>query len=330
MIGQANDLIDSASGLKNGSEEALPDKLDQYLQQPFLAKTKNGLIKKFFVSRDEPFAVTNLKRTLLHDLQQVQSGILFDEIFNSLKANDTFIESNSKLNDEPLRTVRLELIKQSSVSSPLEITSSLRSEYPFLRNSQQILTQELGAEAMYNLEVGVTYGGENIGNCGSYKTRAELETACTIDYTCIGYSTIRDHNTGAVAENGFYPWCLKKTEGQMKIQPSHNYYRKNPRSEYMKQLIESISKKSGVPKELTGPVLDAFLEIVISKIAEGDKVSIKGFGAFERRERAARFGRNPKTGNEIWIPAAYVPVFKAGKRFKDAMPIINANIKIQR
>ena len=98
----------------------------------------------------------------------------------------------------------------------------------------------------------------------------------------------------------------------------------------MKRLIESISKKSGVPKQLTGPVLDAFLEIVISIIAEGDQVPIEGFGKFERRERAARFGRNPKTGNEIWIPAAYVPVFKAGKGFKDAMPIINVNIKIQR
>ena len=79
----------------------------------------------------------------------------------------------------------------------------------------------------------MTYGGENIGNCGYYKTRAELETACTMDSTCIGYSVAKYFSTlalhSAVAENGFYPWCLKKTEGQRKIDPSHNYYRKYPK-----------------------------------------------------------------------------------------------------
>ena len=86
----------------------------------------------------------------------------------------------------------------------------------------------IATEAVYRLEVGVTYGGGNIGNCGSYKTPAEIETACNIDQTCIGYSTHRDLNTGAepFAENGFYPWCLKKTEGQTRIAPNQNYYRK--------------------------------------------------------------------------------------------------------
>ena len=87
----------------------------------------------------------------------------------------------------------------------------------------------------------------------------------------------------------------------------------------MNRLIESISKKTGVPKELTGSVLDAFLEILISKVAEGDEVPINGFGSFKRRERKGVWGRNPKTGDEIWIPAAYVPVFKAGQRFRDAL-----------
>ena len=88
----------------------------------------------------------------------------------------------------------------------------------------------IATEAVYRLEVGVTYGGGNIGNCGSYKTPAEIETACNNDQTCIGYSTHRDLNTGAepFAENGFYPWCLKKTEGQTRIVKNQNYYRKNP------------------------------------------------------------------------------------------------------
>ena len=83
-------------------------------------------------------------------------------------------------------------------------------------------------EIAYQLERGVDYGGENIGGCGSYKTREDLEAACTADSTCIGYSTYSGANTAAVADTwGHYPWCLKKTKDRKKSRGDHNYYRKH-------------------------------------------------------------------------------------------------------
>jgi DNA-binding protein HU-beta len=66
-------------------------------------------------------------------------------------------------------------------------------------------------------------------------------------------------------------------------------------------------------------VLDAFQDTVIERLAAGDEVSLIGFGAFKTKERAARTGRNPQTGQEIEIPAAKLPTFKPGKPFKDAL-----------
>ncbi len=59
------------------------------------------------------------------------------------------------------------------------------------------------------------------------------------------------------------------------------------------------------------------IETVIEAVSAGDKVQLIGFGTFEARERAAREGRNPSTGEVIQIPATKVPAFKAGKAFKD-------------
>ena len=78
----------------------------------------------------------------------------------------------------------------------------------------------------YQFEREVTYGGANIGQCGAFKTRAELEAACTSNPDCVGYSTINDHNMGAVAENGYYPWCLKRSEDNMRKVKRTHYYRK--------------------------------------------------------------------------------------------------------
>ena len=69
------------------------------------------------------------------------------------------------------------------------------------------------------------YGGLGIGKCGSYNTRVELEAACTADSNCIGYSTT-NQNRGGTPENGFYPWCLKRTEDSKTVDATHNYYRK--------------------------------------------------------------------------------------------------------
>ncbi|MDJ0562376.1 MAG: HU family DNA-binding protein, partial [Microcystis sp. M49629_WE12] len=64
-------------------------------------------------------------------------------------------------------------------------------------------------------------------------------------------------------------------------------------------------------------VLTAAIETIIEAVSEGDKVTLVGFGSFEARERQAREGRNPKTGDKMEIPATRVPAFSAGKLFKD-------------
>jgi DNA-binding protein HU-beta len=83
------------------------------------------------------------------------------------------------------------------------------------------------------------------------------------------------------------------------------------------ELITCMAEKSGLTKKETEAVLKAFVESVEEALEKGEKVQLVGFGTFETRERAARTGRNPRTKEEIQIPASKVPVFKAGKEFKD-------------
>ena len=64
-------------------------------------------------------------------------------------------------------------------------------------------------------------------------------------------------------------------------------------------------------------VVDAAIETIVDSVVEGKKVSLLGFGSFEPRDRSARQGLNPKTGEKIAIPAKRVPTFSAGKLFKD-------------
>ena len=78
-----------------------------------------------------------------------------------------------------------------------------------------------------------------------------------------------------------------------------------------KQLVDQISEKADATKSDINKVLDAYIETVKSNVAEGNKVQMVGFGAFELRHRAARKGRNPQTGKEIEIAATNVPAFKA-------------------
>lgn len=82
-------------------------------------------------------------------------------------------------------------------------------------------------------------------------------------------------------------------------------------------LITSMAEKSKLTKKETETVLKAFIDSVEETLEKGDKVQLVGFGTFETRKRAERTGRNPRTKEEITIPASTVPVFKAGKEFKD-------------
>lgn len=85
------------------------------------------------------------------------------------------------------------------------------------------------------------------------------------------------------------------------------------------ELISELAQKVNMTKKDAEKVVNAFFSTVEDALKSGDKVQLIGFGTFEVRERQARKGRNPQTGEEISIPAARVPAFKAGKALKDAV-----------
>ncbi|NLA04663.1 MAG: HU family DNA-binding protein [Firmicutes bacterium] len=82
-------------------------------------------------------------------------------------------------------------------------------------------------------------------------------------------------------------------------------------------LVGLVSEKVDMPRKDVEKVINTVVESIIDTVAGGEKVQLVGFGTFERRYRAERKGRNPQTREEITIPALNVPVFKAGRSFKD-------------
>lgn len=83
------------------------------------------------------------------------------------------------------------------------------------------------------------------------------------------------------------------------------------------ELITKMSEKSNLTKKDAEAALKAFMDTVVEALESKDKVQLIGFGTFEAKERAARTGRNPRTKEEITIPASIAPSFKAGKEFKE-------------
>lgn len=83
------------------------------------------------------------------------------------------------------------------------------------------------------------------------------------------------------------------------------------------ELIESIATKAEITKKDAEKALAAFMDTVKDTLASGDKIALVGFGTFEVTERAAREGRNPKTGETMHISESKSPKFKAGKSLKD-------------
>lgn len=83
------------------------------------------------------------------------------------------------------------------------------------------------------------------------------------------------------------------------------------------QFIEEVATKLSTSKTQAEEVVKAFLEIVEEQLAKGEKIQLTGFGTFEVVERAAREGRNPKTGEVMSIPETKSPKFKPGKSLKD-------------
>ena len=84
-------------------------------------------------------------------------------------------------------------------------------------------------------------------------------------------------------------------------------------------LIEGVASKTELTKKDATAAVEALFDVVTETLADGERVQVIGFGSFEVRDRAARKGRNPQTGDEIEIPATKVPAFKAGKGLKDAV-----------
>lgn len=83
------------------------------------------------------------------------------------------------------------------------------------------------------------------------------------------------------------------------------------------ELVDKIAEKAGVTKKQADTVLSAILDSVMEAVSTEHKVTLVGFGSFEARRRQSREGRNPKTGATMTIPETTVPVFSAGKLFKD-------------
>jgi DNA-binding protein HU-beta len=85
------------------------------------------------------------------------------------------------------------------------------------------------------------------------------------------------------------------------------------------ELIESVAAEANLSKADAGRAVDAVVDSISSALSKGQQVSVVGFGTFSVKHRAARSGRNPRTGETISIPASNVPGFKAGKALKDAV-----------
>jgi DNA-binding protein HU-beta len=83
------------------------------------------------------------------------------------------------------------------------------------------------------------------------------------------------------------------------------------------ELINQIAKETGFTKKDTESFINSFTKTVQDTVKANDKLTLIGFGTFELRERAERKGRNPRTNEEIVIPATKAPAFKPGKNFKE-------------
>ncbi|HBK61489.1 MAG TPA: DNA-binding protein [Firmicutes bacterium] len=84
-------------------------------------------------------------------------------------------------------------------------------------------------------------------------------------------------------------------------------------------LVDSVAAKAGMTKKDSARAVDAVFDTIKEQLKTGDKVQLVGFGSFEVKQREARVGRNPKTMEEIRIPARRVPVFRPGKELKDSV-----------
>lgn len=85
------------------------------------------------------------------------------------------------------------------------------------------------------------------------------------------------------------------------------------------ELVAAAAEQTGMTKKDTEKALNAAFDVIASALSKGEKVQVSGFGIFEVKEREARMGRNPRTGEAMEIAASHTPTFKASKTLKDAL-----------
>ncbi len=82
------------------------------------------------------------------------------------------------------------------------------------------------------------------------------------------------------------------------------------------ELVDEVSKNSDLNKKDAEVIVQTVLDSIVDSLKAGEKVELRGFGSFRLRSRASRQGRNPKTGEKVFVPAKRVPYFKPGKELK--------------
>lgn len=85
------------------------------------------------------------------------------------------------------------------------------------------------------------------------------------------------------------------------------------------ELVAAVAEKSGLTKKDAEKAVSSVIDTIVESVAKGEKVQVVGFGTFEQRQRNARTGCDPRTKQQIQIPASKVPAFKAGNAFKEAV-----------
>lgn len=85
------------------------------------------------------------------------------------------------------------------------------------------------------------------------------------------------------------------------------------------EFVAAVAEKTEIDKKEVEKVVNAVFDTIVEKVASGEDIRIVGFGTFECRERKERVGVNPRTKEQISIPASKIPAFKAGKAFKNAV-----------
>ncbi|MCL6442691.1 MAG: HU family DNA-binding protein [Alicyclobacillus sp.] len=85
------------------------------------------------------------------------------------------------------------------------------------------------------------------------------------------------------------------------------------------ELIQAVAERTNMTKKDVGLIVETVFDVISDALAQGEKVQLVGFGNFEIRERAARRGRNPQTGETIEIAASKIPAFRAGKALREGV-----------